>query len=110
MITLRSTAKITRLRSVTMKFWRVPLDADEVLVSRGIVYIVEERCKGCGYCIAYCPRDVLEESTRFNSKGYHPPAVKKGDDCVNCHYCEIICPDFAIFSVEAPPVSSVSAV
>jgi 2-oxoglutarate ferredoxin oxidoreductase subunit delta len=52
----------------------------------------------------------LEESTRFNSKGYHPPAVKKPDDCVNCHYCEIICPDFAIFSVEAPSVSSVSAV
>jgi NAD-dependent dihydropyrimidine dehydrogenase PreA subunit len=21
--------------------------------------------------------------------------------CVNCRYCEIICPDFAIFSVEA---------
>jgi 2-oxoglutarate ferredoxin oxidoreductase subunit delta len=22
--------------------------------------------------------------------------------CVNCHYCEAICPDFAIYSVEAP--------
>ena len=27
-------------------------------------------------------------------------AVKKPDNCVNCHYCEIICPEFAIYSVE----------
>ena len=26
--------------------------------------------------------------------------VKKPDDCVNCHYCEIICPEFAIYSTE----------
>ena len=85
-----------------MKYWRTPLDAGEIQVSKGIVYIVDERCKGCGYCIEYCPRGVLELSSRFNVKGYHPPSVKKPDDCVNCHYCEIICPDFAIFSVEAP--------
>lgn len=86
-----------------MKYWRVPLDADEINVSRGIVHIVEERCKGCGYCIEYCPRNVLEFSKKFNVKGYHPPAVKKAEACVNCHYCEIICPDFAIYSLEAPP-------
>lgn len=85
-----------------MKYWRTPLDMNEVEVSRGTVYVVEERCKGCGYCIAYCPRDVLELSSRYNKKGYHPPAVKKPDSCVNCHYCEIICPDFAIYSLEAP--------
>jgi 2-oxoglutarate ferredoxin oxidoreductase subunit delta len=28
--------------------------------------------------------------------------VLKPDDCVNCHYCEIICPEFAIYSVEDP--------
>ncbi len=85
-----------------MKYWRIPLDTEEIIVSRGIVHIVEERCKGCGYCIEYCPRNVLEFSSKFNIKGYHPPAVKRPEDCVNCHYCEIICPDFAIFSVEAP--------
>lgn len=89
-----------------MKFWRVPLDTEEISVSKGIVYIVEDRCKGCGYCIEYCPRDVLEVSTRFNAKGYHPPAVKQPDLCVNCHYCEAICPDFAIYSLEAPAESA----
>jgi len=85
-----------------MKFWRVPLDAGEIQISRGRVTILEDRCKGCGYCIEFCPRGVLDLSARFNRKGYHPPSVKKPDECVNCHYCEIICPEFAIFSVEIP--------
>ena len=41
-----------------------------------------------------------ELSRVFNKKGYHPPVVKS-DDCLNCHYCELLCPEFAIFSVEA---------
>ena len=85
-----------------MIYWRVPLDADEIQITRGIVYIIENRCKGCGYCIQFCPRQILELSPKFNQKGYHPPLVKNSDDCVNCHYCEIICPEFAIYSVEVP--------
>lgn len=88
-----------------MIYWRIPLDADQIQISQGIVTIVEDRCKGCGYCIAYCPRDVLELANRYNAKGYRPPTVKKPEACVNCHYCEIICPDFAIFSEEMPPDS-----
>ncbi len=91
-----------------MKFWRVPLDAGLIAVSRGIVHILEDRCKGCGFCVEYCPRDVLEMSARYNVKGYHPPRAKKPDACVNCHYCETICPDFAIFSVEVREDSPVS--
>jgi 2-oxoglutarate ferredoxin oxidoreductase subunit delta len=83
-----------------MDFWRVPLDKDEIVVTRGTVYILEERCKGCGYCIEYCPRQMLVFSSRFNGKGYHPPDIIDTDQCVNCHYCEIICPEFAIFSQE----------
>lgn len=85
-----------------MKFWRVPLDTKEVLITRGKVHIIADRCKGCGYCIEYCPRQVLVVSTRFNKKGYHPPLVTK-DDCLNCHYCELLCPEFAIFSVADEP-------
>lgn len=84
-----------------MKFWREPLDAGEVAVTRGVVHIVQGRCKGCGYCIAFCPRKVLEQSKEFNAKGYHPPQLKADGECLNCHYCEQLCPEFAIFSVEA---------
>ncbi|MFP4477579.1 MAG: ferredoxin family protein [Desulfatibacillaceae bacterium] len=84
-----------------MTLWRVPLDAETITVIRGDVHIIEDRCKGCGYCIEYCPNRVLEFSKKFNQKGYHPPFANKPDMCVNCHYCEIICPEFAIYSVEA---------
>lgn len=86
-----------------MEFWRVPLDAAEINFTRGVVHIIEERCKGCGYCIEYCPKDTLAFSARFNKKGYHPPEVQNPEGCVNCHYCEIICPEFAIYSVESGP-------
>jgi len=38
-------------------------------------------------------------SENFNEKGYHPPMVVEDGQCVNCNLCEMICPDFAIFSV-----------
>ena len=83
-----------------MKYWRVPLDYHEIEIARGEVHIIEERCKGCGYCIAYCPREILKESEAYNSKGYHPPVVI-ADECLNCHYCELLCPEFAIYSIAA---------
>jgi 2-oxoglutarate ferredoxin oxidoreductase subunit delta len=80
------------------KLWRRPLDSDRIKVQRGEVHVIEDRCKGCGFCIEYCPRDVLALSDKFNAKGYHPPDVAKPDACVNCGLCELICPEFAIFS------------
>ncbi len=85
-----------------MKYWRTPLDLQVIQASRGKVVIIEDRCKGCEFCVVYCPRDVLQMSKSFNAKGYHPPEVVDESQCVNCHFCEVICPDFAIFSVEAP--------
>jgi 2-oxoglutarate ferredoxin oxidoreductase subunit delta len=67
-------------------------------VSRGEVHLVERLCKGCGFCITYCPMDVLEISEKFNVKGYHFPEVRRPERCVNCGLCGLICPDFAIWS------------
>jgi 2-oxoglutarate ferredoxin oxidoreductase subunit delta len=78
------------LQAGNMAFWRVPLDAQEIQVTQGQVYIIDDRCKGCGYCIEFCPKDILQFAGRFNRKGYHPPVVVKPGECVNCHYCEII--------------------
>jgi 2-oxoglutarate ferredoxin oxidoreductase subunit delta len=66
---------------------------------QGHVIVIEDRCKGCGFCIANCPRQVLSFSSVFNAKGYHLPKAVDATKCVNCHFCEILCPDFAIYSV-----------
>jgi len=82
-----------------MKFWRRPLDTDKIKIPHGELHIIWERCKGCGFCVEYCPKEVLELSTEFNAKGYHPPVAVKEEDCINCGLCEELCPEFAIFPV-----------
>jgi 2-oxoglutarate ferredoxin oxidoreductase subunit delta len=62
--------------------------------------IIEVRCKGCGYCIEFCPKHVLGFSDRFNEKGYYIPVEKLPEECSGCGMCQMICPDFAIFLVE----------
>jgi 2-oxoglutarate ferredoxin oxidoreductase subunit delta len=78
-------------------YWRQPLDRDRIQVPHGIVHIIEERCKGCGFCVEFCPQLVLTMSKRTNSKGYHPPELKDDSHCVDCGLCALLCPDFAIF-------------
>jgi len=87
-----------------MEFWRKPLDTERFTRPQGRIFIIVERCKGCGFCVEYCPRHVLQISTRFNKKGYHYPEAVKEDACVDCDLCESLCPEFAIYSecVKAP--------
>ena len=67
-------------------------------VARGEVHIIMDRCKGCGFCVTYCPKKVLELSMEFNTKGYHFPEVKNQPNCINCGLCELLCPEFAVWS------------
>ena len=78
-------------------YWRQPLDRNRLQVPLGIVRVIEERCKGCGFCVEFCPRHLLSMSERTNSKGYHPPEIIENEDCVNCGLCALLCPDFAIY-------------
>jgi 2-oxoglutarate ferredoxin oxidoreductase subunit delta len=56
--------------------------------------IREKWCKGCGICVAYCPKKVLE--LRGGKVAAERPA-----DCIGCRMCELRCPDFAIEIHEA---------
>lgn len=75
---------------------------------RGTIYVDTVRCKGCGFCIQFCPPRVLEFTSEFNSKGYHFPRLANSDGCTGCDLCGLYCPDFAIYGVMlkngAPPV------
>ena len=64
----------------------------------GNLVIIDDRCKGCGFCVEFCPKDVLFISDKFNVKGYHPPEMDPSKECVMCGLCELICPEFAIYS------------
>ena len=64
-----------------------------------------EACKGCGFCVEFCPTGALELAAEFNRKGYHPPVVTE-HDCVYCEMCELICPEFAVYCVEDAAVAT----
>ncbi len=88
-----------------MEFWRTPLNVADVSVPRGKVNVIDDRCKGCGYCVEYCPKGILELSDRFNVKGYHPPTVTDPEQCVDCKLCEMLCPEFAVWVVSQGEVA-----
>lgn len=67
------------------------------MAAKGFVTINVERCKGCGFCVEFCPTKVLSLSSAFNSKGYHAPFVVNAEKCSGCDLCGMYCPDFAIF-------------
>jgi 2-oxoglutarate ferredoxin oxidoreductase subunit delta len=69
---------------------------------RGEVFIDRDRCKGCGFCIEFCPPKVLETSREYNSHGYHPPVLVNEAGCTGCDLCGLYCPDFAIFGIRVP--------
>ncbi|MFP4226956.1 MAG: ferredoxin family protein [Desulfobacterales bacterium] len=52
--------------------------------------IEREWCKGCGICVHFCPKSVLELD---NEQKVHPA---QPDACICCRLCEYRCPDLAI--------------
>ena len=86
----------TSAKGTTAKLWRTPFDHAEKATKPAKVIIDQERCKGCGYCVEFCPQNALAMSDELNQKGYTPPRVVDKHKCVGCGLCEIICPEFGI--------------
>lgn len=60
-------------------------------------------CKGCGICVAFCPKNVLELDINDRI------TIARLDDCIYCGECEIHCPDFAIAVVKEPAGKATAA-
>jgi len=79
-----------------MKLWRKPFDYADKATKPGQVHIDKERCKGCGFCVDFCPTEVLRMSLELSPKGYNLVVVDDESKCLACGFCELICPEFAI--------------
>lgn len=60
------------------------------------IKVISERCKSCGYCVKFCPKQVLSIGEKVNSKGYEYVEPVMMENCISCCMCARICPDGAI--------------
>ena len=55
-----------------------------------VLQVNKKWCKGCGICVAFCPKNVLEiKDGKVN--------IKDEELCIKCGQCELRCPDYAIY-------------
>ncbi|MCI8648986.1 MAG: 4Fe-4S binding protein [Anaerotruncus sp.] len=59
--------------------------------------INQNSCKGCGLCVAVCPKKIISlDKSVLNKKGYHPAAISNMAECIGCAMCATMCPDCVI--------------
>ena len=58
-----------------------------------LVFVKEDRCKGCYYCMSACPKGAIHRSGHMNGKGYETVAVDQ-EKCIGCGACYRMCPDY----------------
>ncbi|MFW5937135.1 MAG: 4Fe-4S dicluster domain-containing protein [Desulfosalsimonas sp.] len=66
------------------------MNNSETRTAAGTHHIERAWCKGCGICVHFCPKQVLELDEQGKACAVRP------EDCIRCRLCELRCPDLAI--------------
>jgi 2-oxoglutarate ferredoxin oxidoreductase subunit delta len=54
------------------------------------ISINADKCRSCGICTEFCPREVLTKDA------FGKPKVTEAERCSSCRLCELLCPDLCI--------------
>ncbi len=73
-----------------------PMTSPRRKVRRYTVKIKKDSCKGCSYCVAFCPTGHLTLSDQLNKRGVTYALVKEGTVCTGCGSCFFMCPECCI--------------
>jgi len=60
------------------------------------VHINVQLCKGCEFCVRYCPKQILEMGKGRNAMGDHTPGIYQDSACTACAICARMCPEGAV--------------
>ena len=66
---------------------------------KGHITVDAQGCKGCAFCIEFCPKKVIVTSRALNAAGYYPAEFVHADGkgtCTGCAICGIVCPEVVI--------------
>jgi 2-oxoglutarate ferredoxin oxidoreductase subunit delta len=53
-------------------------------------------CKGCGFCIEICPKQIYIRDSEVSARGIQEIIIRHPEKCIACRLCEYLCPDLAI--------------
>lgn len=57
--------------------------------------VVKNLCKSCGFCVRFCPKQVIRIGSTRNAKGHFYPEIDMAG-CIGCGTCAVVCPEAAI--------------
>lgn len=57
------------------------------------VRITADECKGCGRCLAVCPKKLIAQGRELNIQGYFAVTVEHPEECLGCGSCFYQCPE-----------------
>jgi len=60
------------------------------------IIINKDRCKGCLFCVYFCPKGLIKKGGKLNKRGMDCAEFVDNGSCVGCGFCAVVCPECCI--------------